>query len=82
MIQQVQQVCPDLGEGFVEACLAVMGYSVETVVTAIIEGSPLPYPLDTLDRSMAKAFRNKREKVDEMDGEEEFKERQKEYLRK
>jgi len=81
MIEQVRQVCPDLGEGFVEACLAVMDYSVETVVSAVVEGVELPYPLDTLDRGMIKAYRNKRDKVEETAGDAIFKARQKEFLR-
>ncbi|CAM9233094.1 unnamed protein product, partial [Phaeothamnion confervicola] len=48
-----------LGDGFVGACLAGMGFSVEAVVGAILEDS-LPPHLARLDRGLQKAWRGKR----------------------
>lgn len=86
MVQEVRQVCPGLGEGFVHACLAVMGYNINMVVNALLEGSALPYPLDTLDRSLpsplgADKLRKKGGEEAEEARDEEFIARQKAYLR-
>ncbi|CAG8454196.1 9771_t:CDS:2 [Paraglomus brasilianum] len=51
LIFQVQDVFPDFGEGFIDACLGAFGDDVETVIHRILEGS-LPEELDKLDRLM------------------------------
>lgn len=66
LIDQVRAVFPDLGHGFVAACLAVLG-TPDTVVSTLAEGGPLPYPLDMLDRHLGVAWR-KREGADRQDG--------------
>lgn len=50
MIFHVQDLLPDLGEGFIQQCLQYYGYSTEVVINAVLEGS-LPPSLVTLDRS-------------------------------
>ena len=47
----MQDVFPDFGEGFIDACLGAFGDDVETVIHRILEGS-LPEELDKLDRLM------------------------------
>lgn len=87
MVQEVRQVCPGLGEGFVHACLAVMDYNTNMVVNALLEGSALPYPLDTLDRTLPSPMgvdkhRKKDGGVDEADArDEDFIAHQKAYIR-
>jgi hypothetical protein len=86
MIQEVRQVCPGLGEGFVHACLAVMDYNTNMVVNALLEGGALPYPLDTLDRTLPSpmAVDKRRQKdggVEDEARDEEFIAHQKAYLR-
>lgn len=39
-IQQVRELLPDYGEGFVAACLDALGGSAERVLDALLEGSP------------------------------------------
>jgi hypothetical protein len=65
LIEQVKSIFPDLGEGFIAACLAVLG-GPENVVSILLEGQPLPYPLDLLDRHLGVAWR-KREGADRRD---------------
>lgn len=60
MIAEVKAVCPGLGDGFVHACLAVFRYNVAMAVNALLEGGALPYPLDTLDRSLPSPMQAKR----------------------
>ncbi|KAJ2160854.1 hypothetical protein GGF46_001911 [Coemansia sp. RSA 552] len=48
-VAQVQEMIPDLGPGFVRACLAHYGGSAEAVVNALLEGS-LPPELADMDR--------------------------------
>lgn len=62
MIAEVKAVYPGLGDGFVHACLAVFRYNVAMVVNALLEGGggALPYPLDTLDRSLPSPLEAKR----------------------
>jgi len=87
MVQEVRQVCPGLGEGFVHACLAVMDYNTNMVVNALLEGSALPYPLDTLDRTLPSPMgiykhRKKDGGADEDDArDEDFIAHQKAYIR-
>ena len=49
---------PDLGEGFVEACLAFHKFSVETVVNKVLEDD-LPPQLAEMDRKLARYRVNK-----------------------
>ncbi|KAI9145636.1 hypothetical protein BKA69DRAFT_450615 [Paraphysoderma sedebokerense] len=51
MISQVQDLFPELGDGFVEACLSRYNNSTEEVINALLEGN-LPPDLASLDRSM------------------------------
>jgi len=86
MIQEVRQVCPGLGEGFVHACLAVMDYNTNMVVNALLEGGALPYPLDTLNRTLPSPMgvdkqRKKDGGVEDDARDEEFIAHQKAYLR-
>jgi hypothetical protein len=48
-----------VGEGYAEACLQLMGWSVESVVGALLDGNPPPQ-LATVPRSLAKAWKGKR----------------------
>ena len=52
---EVRAMLPDLGEGFVEVCLAFHDFSVETVVNKILEDD-LPPQLADMDRT-TKRFR-------------------------
>ena len=52
-IAQVRDLLPDVGEGFVEACLAKLG-TPDAVINHILEGS-LPEPLLSMDHGMARA---------------------------
>ncbi len=85
MIAEVKQVCPGLGDGFVHACLAVMGYNTNMVVDSLLSGAALPYPLDTLDRSLPSPMsvdkQKRRENAGEEERDEEFIAHQKAYLR-
>ncbi|KAJ2895068.1 hypothetical protein IWW38_002402 [Coemansia aciculifera] len=49
-IQQVKELIPDLGAGFIRACLEYYGRSAEAVVGAIFEGNLPPF-LAEMDRS-------------------------------
>ncbi|KAG2178817.1 hypothetical protein INT43_001663, partial [Umbelopsis isabellina] len=51
LISQVLDLFPDLGEGFVEACLQHYGGDIEQVTNSLLEDS-LPENLAQLDRSM------------------------------
>ncbi|CAG8808387.1 21592_t:CDS:2, partial [Gigaspora rosea] len=53
LISQIQDLFPDLGEGFVEECLIALDNNVETVINRLLEDS-LPDHLKKLDRSMAR----------------------------
>jgi hypothetical protein len=50
-IAAVRDVLPDLGDGFVAACLAALGGEPERVVHAVLEGA-LPPSVARLDRAM------------------------------
>ncbi|XP_066960498.1 activating signal cointegrator 1 complex subunit 2 isoform X1 [Macrobrachium rosenbergii] len=50
LVSHVQDLLPDLGEGFIQQCLQYYEYSTEAVINAILEDS-LPPSLVTLDRS-------------------------------
>ncbi|KAG0181394.1 hypothetical protein DFQ29_008451 [Apophysomyces sp. BC1021] len=50
-ISQVQELFPDLGEGFIEACLSAGNGDVEMVIMQLLENT-LPPSVASLDRSM------------------------------
>ncbi|RUS19929.1 hypothetical protein BC937DRAFT_86700 [Endogone sp. FLAS-F59071] len=54
LISQVQDLFPDLGEGFIEACLIVNGDDAEAVTNQLLENA-LPKEVANLDRSLARA---------------------------
>uniref|UniRef100_A0A8D0FCM0 Activating signal cointegrator 1 complex subunit 2 n=1 Tax=Strix occidentalis caurina TaxID=311401 RepID=A0A8D0FCM0_STROC len=51
LISQVKDLLPDLGEGFILACLEEYSYNAEQVINNILEDKLVPY-LDKLDRTM------------------------------
>ena len=51
-ITQVRDLLPDLGEGFVEACLTKLG-TPDAVINHVLEGS-LPEPLISMDHGMTR----------------------------
>lgn len=51
LISQVKDLLPDLGEGFILACLEEYSYNTEQVINNILEDKLVPY-LDKLDRTM------------------------------
>ncbi|XP_053862233.1 activating signal cointegrator 1 complex subunit 2 isoform X3 [Malaclemys terrapin pileata] len=51
LISQVKDLLPDLGEGFILACLEEHSYSVEQVINNILEDRLVP-SLDKLERTM------------------------------
>lgn len=53
MISQVHDLFPDLGDGFIEACLEANDDNVEMVIMQLVEDN-LPPSLAQLDRSMAR----------------------------
>ncbi|KAJ3033719.1 hypothetical protein HDV00_005869 [Rhizophlyctis rosea] len=53
LISQVQDLFPELGEGFIEACLIAFQDDSETVIMKILE-SDLPEHVNRLDRTMAR----------------------------
>ncbi|CAG8468774.1 11624_t:CDS:2, partial [Scutellospora calospora] len=53
LISQVQEVLPDLGEGFIEECLIAFDNNVEVVIDRLLQNS-LPDHLNELDRSMTR----------------------------
>ncbi|KAF7732111.1 hypothetical protein EC973_006366 [Apophysomyces ossiformis] len=50
-VSQVHDLFPDLGEGFIEACLAASNNDVETVIMQLLDNA-LPPSIASLDRSM------------------------------
>lgn len=56
LITQVKDLLPDLGEGFVLACLEEYNYSVEQVINNILEDK-LVASLEQLDRSMPRPIK-------------------------
>ncbi|XP_071428255.1 activating signal cointegrator 1 complex subunit 2 isoform X3 [Pithys albifrons albifrons] len=56
LISQVKDLLPDLGEGFILACLEEYGYSTEQVINNILEDKLVPY-LDKLDRRMQRQLK-------------------------
>lgn len=51
LISQVKDLLPDLGEGFILACLEEYSYNAEQVINNILEDKLVP-SLDKLDRTM------------------------------
>ncbi|XP_077457249.1 activating signal cointegrator 1 complex subunit 2 [Stigmatopora argus] len=58
----IRDLLPDLGEGFVLACLREYGYDSEVVVNNILEGRLTP-GLDALDRAMPRPVKEELPKV-------------------
>ncbi|XP_021392991.2 activating signal cointegrator 1 complex subunit 2 [Lonchura striata] len=56
LISQVKDLLPDLGEGFILACLEEYGYNTEQVINNILEEKLVPY-LDKLDRRMERQLK-------------------------
>ncbi|KAI8321437.1 hypothetical protein GQ54DRAFT_289616 [Martensiomyces pterosporus] len=50
-ISQIQELMPDLGTGFIRACLSYYDHSAEAVIVAVLEDN-LPPSLAALDRAM------------------------------
>lgn len=53
LLSHIRELLPDLGEGFILACLEEYGYNSELVINNILEDN-LPPSLDKLDRAMAR----------------------------
>ncbi|XP_051981085.1 activating signal cointegrator 1 complex subunit 2-like [Xyrauchen texanus] len=53
MLSHIRELLPDLGEGFILACLEEYGYNSELVINNILEDK-LSTSLDKLDRAMAR----------------------------
>jgi hypothetical protein len=51
LISQVQEVFPDLGEGFIGACLSTYDNNVETVIDRLLTQS-LPEHLASMDHTL------------------------------
>nr|XP_009943834.1 PREDICTED: activating signal cointegrator 1 complex subunit 2 isoform X2 [Opisthocomus hoazin] len=56
LISQVKDLLPDLGEGFILACLEEYSYNAEQVINNILEDKLVPY-LDKLDRTMQRQLK-------------------------
>ncbi|XP_062360144.1 activating signal cointegrator 1 complex subunit 2 isoform X3 [Cinclus cinclus] len=56
LISQVKDLLPDLGEGFILACLEEYGYDTEQVINNILEDKLVPY-LCKLDRRMQRQLK-------------------------
>ncbi|XP_041276394.1 activating signal cointegrator 1 complex subunit 2 [Onychostruthus taczanowskii] len=56
LISQVKDLLPDLGEGFILACLEEYGYDTEQVINNILEEKLVPC-LDKLDRRMQRQLK-------------------------
>ncbi|KAI9497257.1 hypothetical protein BDB00DRAFT_21658 [Zychaea mexicana] len=50
-ISQIHDLFPDLGEGFIRACLKHNNNDVEVVIMQLLDNN-LPTPLDTMDRTL------------------------------
>lgn len=53
LLTHIRELLPDLGEGFLLACLEEYGYNSELVINNILEDKLSP-SLDKLDRAMAR----------------------------
>ncbi|XP_071618849.1 activating signal cointegrator 1 complex subunit 2 isoform X4 [Heliangelus exortis] len=56
LISQVKDLLPDLGEGFILACLEEYSYNAEQVINNILEDKLVP-SLDKLDRAMQRQLK-------------------------
>ncbi|XP_054248950.1 activating signal cointegrator 1 complex subunit 2 isoform X6 [Indicator indicator] len=56
LISQVKDLLPDLGEGFILACLEEYSYNTEQVINNILEDKLVPH-LDKLDRRMQRQLK-------------------------
>nr|XP_025963903.1 activating signal cointegrator 1 complex subunit 2 isoform X1 [Dromaius novaehollandiae]XP_025963904.1 activating signal cointegrator 1 complex subunit 2 isoform X1 [Dromaius novaehollandiae]XP_025963905.1 activating signal cointegrator 1 complex subunit 2 isoform X1 [Dromaius novaehollandiae]XP_025963907.1 activating signal cointegrator 1 complex subunit 2 isoform X1 [Dromaius novaehollandiae]XP_025963908.1 activating signal cointegrator 1 complex subunit 2 isoform X1 [Dromaius novaeholland len=56
LISQVKDLLPDLGEGFILACLEEYGYNTEQVINNILEDKLVP-SLDKLERTMQRQLK-------------------------
>ncbi|KAJ3240728.1 hypothetical protein HDU81_002919 [Chytriomyces hyalinus] len=54
LISQVHDLFPELGEGFIEACLVALNNDPEMVIMKVIEGD-FPQQVEKLDRSMPRS---------------------------
>uniref|UniRef100_A0A672S458 Activating signal cointegrator 1 complex subunit 2-like n=1 Tax=Sinocyclocheilus grahami TaxID=75366 RepID=A0A672S458_SINGR len=57
LLSHIRDLFPDLGEGFILACLEEYGYISELVINNILEDKLFP-SLDKLDREMARPVKN------------------------
>lgn len=53
LLTHIRELLPDLGDGFILACLEEYGYNSELVINNILEDKLSP-SLDKLDRAMAR----------------------------
>lgn len=53
LLSHIRDLLPDLGDGFILACLEEYGYNTELVINNILEDKLSP-SLDKLDRAMAR----------------------------
>lgn len=53
LLSHIRDLLPDLGEGFILACLEEYGYNSELVINNILEDNLSP-SIDKLDRTMAR----------------------------
>lgn len=53
LLSSIRDLLPDLGEGFILACLEEYGYNSELVINNILEDKLSP-SLDKLDKAMAR----------------------------
>lgn len=53
LLCHIRDLLPDLGEGFILACLEEYGYNSELVINNVLEDKLSP-SLDKLDRAMAR----------------------------
>ncbi|KAJ2346282.1 hypothetical protein GGF43_005017, partial [Coemansia sp. RSA 2618] len=65
-VTQVKEMIPDLGDGFIQACLAHYSGSTEAVVNALLENS-LPASLAEMDRAAATWMPGSISNVDDSD---------------
>uniref|UniRef100_A0A8C1AT76 Activating signal cointegrator 1 complex subunit 2 n=1 Tax=Cyprinus carpio carpio TaxID=630221 RepID=A0A8C1AT76_CYPCA len=57
LLSSIRDLLPDLGEGFILACLEEYGYNSELVINNILEDKLSP-SLDKLDKAMARPVKN------------------------
>ena len=52
-VSVIKELLPDLGEGFIAACLETYGRDTEAVTSRLFEDGGLEPPVDTLDRQIS-----------------------------